>query len=494
MKLRWVTRTALCCGMAIAVVAVTKAPKLTSATVSTETGMAGISVTLDKYCAVSEEEEIAQDMEILETVADSTVPDGVVTTGGAINTAADSSKYENLGISIANDYVNIRKKASTESKIVGKLYRGSAATILEKKGEWVKIKSGSCVGYINSEYLAIGYNAEELEDKFGTKWATVNTTTLKVREEKSTESTCITLVPEGEKFKVIKESGDWLRIAVDGDSKGYVSKEYTDVEVEFEEAISIKEEQEAKRKEEEARRAQEEQERLLREQEAMQAEQASTSDSSSSSSSSGSSSSSSSSSNGRSSSSSSSNGSSSSSSSSSSGSSSSSSSSSNGSSSSSSSSSGSSSSSSSSNKSNSSSSSSSNGSSSSSSSNTTVTGSGTGENIAQFALKFVGNPYVYGGTSLTNGADCSGFVQSVYKNFGITLPRTSGEQSTVGKSVSASSAKAGDLVFYASGGRVGHVAICIGNGQVVHASNPDTGIKVSNMTYRTVYCVKRIVE
>ena len=441
MKLRWVTRTALCCGMAIAVVAVTKAPKLTSATVSTETGMAGISVTLDKYCAVSEEEEIAQDMEILETVADSTVPDGVVTTGGAINTAADSSKYENLGISIANDYVNIRKKASTESKIVGKLYRGSAATILEKKGEWVKIKSGSCVGYINSEYLAIGYNAEELEDKFGTKWATVNTTTLKVREEKSTESTCITLVPEGEKFKVIKESGDWLRIAVDGDSKGYVSKEYTDVEVEFEEAISIKEEQEAKRKEEEARRAQEEQERLLREQEAMQAEQASTSDSSSSSSSSGSSSSSSSSSNGS-----------------------------------------------------SSSSSSSNGSSSSSSSNTTVTGSGTGENIAQFALKFVGNPYVYGGTSLTNGADCSGFVQSVYKNFGITLPRTSGEQSTVGKSVSASSAKAGDLVFYASGGRVGHVAICIGNGQVVHASNPDTGIKVSNMTYRTVYCVKRIVE
>lgn len=467
MKLRWITKTAICCGIAIAVVSVTKAPKLTSATVSTETGMAGISVTLDKYCAVSEEEEIAQD---LETVADEAVPNGVVTTGTAINATASGSKYENLGISIANDYVNIRKKASTESKIVGKLYRGSAATILEKKGEWVKIESGSCVGYINSEYLAIGYSAEELEDKFGTKWATVNTTTLKVREEKSTDSTCVTLVPEGEKFKVVNESDEWIKIAVDGDSKGYVSKDYVDVEVEFEEAISIKEEREAQRKEEEARRAEEEQARLLAEQEAaaQAASNASNSSTSSSSTSSNTTSTSS-------------------------ASTSSSSSSSSSTSTSSSSSSSTSSSSSSSSKSSSSSSSKSS-SSSSSSSSTTVTGSGTGQNIAQFALKFVGNPYVYGGTSLTSGADCSGFVQSVYKNFGISLPRTSSEQSTVGKSVSVSSAKAGDLVFYASNGKVGHVAICIGNGQVVHASNPESGIKVSNMTYRTVYCVKRIVE
>lgn len=476
MKLRWITKTAICCGMAIAVVSITKVPKLTSATVSTETGMAGISVTLDKYCAVSEEEEIAQDMETLETVADEAIPNGAVTTGTAVNAEAAESKYANLGISIANDYVNIRKKASTDGKVLGKLYRGSAATILEKKGDWVKIKSGSCVGYINSEYLAIGYSAEELEDQFGTKWATVNTTTLKVREGKTTDSECVTLVPEGEKFEVLKDSGEWLKIAVDEDSKGYVSKDYVNVEVKFDEAISIKEERAAKRAEEAAKRAEEEQERLLREQEV--AEQAAQAASNSTSSSSSSNSSSSSSSSNRSSSSSSSSSSNSGSSSSSSGSKSSSSSSSG-------------------SKSSSSSSSSSNKSSSSSSSSggSTAVGSGSGQEIAQFALKFVGNPYVYGGTSLTNGADCSGFVQSVYKNFGISLPRTSREQSTVGKSVSVSSAKAGDLVFYAgSSGAVGHVAICIGNGQVVHASSKKTGIKVSTMTYRKVHSVKRIVE
>ena len=457
MKLRWITKTAICCGMAIAVVSVTRVPKLTSATISNETGMAGISVTLDKYCAVSEE-EITQD---IETVADLEIPNGAVTavtTGAAVNTSAIESKYANLGISIANDYVNIRKKASTDGKVSGKLYRGSAATILERKGDWVKIKSGSCVGYINSEYLAIGYSAEELEDKFGTKWATVNTTTLKVREEKSTDSECVTLVPEGEKFEVIKDNGEWLKIAVDGDSTGYVSKEYVDVDVEFDEAISIKEEKAAKRAEEEARRAEEERERLLREQAAAQT--ASTSSTSTSSSTSSASTSSS-----------------------------------NSTSTSSSSKSSSTSSSSSSSKSSSSSSSTKSSSSSSSSGGSTAVGSGTGQEIAQFALKFVGNPYVYGGTSLTNGADCSGFVQSVYKNFGISLPRTSGEQSTVGKSVSVSSAKAGDLVFYAgSSGAVGHVAICIGNGQVVHASSKKTGIKVSTMTYRKVHSVKRIVE
>ena len=122
-----------------------------------------------------------------------------------------------------------------------------------------------------------------------------------------------------------------------------------------------------------------------------------------------------------------------------------------------------------------------------------VVGSGNGASIASYALKFVGNPYVYGGTSLTNGTDCSGFTQAVFKRFGISLPRTSGGQAGVGAKISVSNAKAGDLIFYASGGRINHVALCIGNGRVVHASNPSVGITTSNIYYRTPYCARRVV-
>ena len=112
-----------------------------------------------------------------------------------------------------------------------------------------------------------------------------------------------------------------------------------------------------------------------------------------------------------------------------------------------------------------------------------------GQKIANYALKFVGNPYVYGGTSLTNGADCSGFVQSVYKHFGISLPRTSGEQGKSGRAVDGvSSAKPGDLVWYS-----GHIGIYIGNNQIVHASNPKNGIMISEVTYRKILGIRRII-
>ncbi|HJA94032.1 MAG TPA: C40 family peptidase [Candidatus Eisenbergiella merdipullorum] len=114
--------------------------------------------------------------------------------------------------------------------------------------------------------------------------------------------------------------------------------------------------------------------------------------------------------------------------------------------------------------------------------------------LVNYAKQFLGNPYVWGGTSLTKGADCSGFVQSVFKNYGVSLPRTSAAQSTVGTKVSLSEAQPGDLVFYANNGRVNHVAIYIGNGQVIHASNPRSGIKISNASYRTPYAVKRVLS
>ena len=114
--------------------------------------------------------------------------------------------------------------------------------------------------------------------------------------------------------------------------------------------------------------------------------------------------------------------------------------------------------------------------------------------IVNYAKQFLGNPYVWGGTSLTHGADCSGYVQSIFKHFNIYLPRTSSQQANCGTKVSASEMKPGDLVFYAKYGRVNHVAIYIGNGQVINASSPKTGIKISNTYYRTPVAIRRVIS
>ena len=118
-----------------------------------------------------------------------------------------------------------------------------------------------------------------------------------------------------------------------------------------------------------------------------------------------------------------------------------------------------------------------------------ASGSAKGKDIANFACRYVGNPYVAGGTSLTNGADCSGFTFAVYKEFGISLPRTSTSQRSAGREVSLSDAQPGDIVCYA-----GHVAIYIGGGRIVHASTPSTGIKYGNVNYKPVITVRRIVD
>jgi len=333
------------------------------------------------------------------------------------------SPFANVGISIANQYVNIRKKPNTESKVLGKLYRGSAATIVKTKGDWVKIKSGSVEGYIKTEFLAIGKKAEKLVDKYGTKIATVTTTTLKVREETNTDCTVLTLVPLGEEFVVTKEKDEWVKIIVDETTKGFVSREFVDLSVEFEEAISIEEEMEIERQRKEAEEAAAQAAAEERARRAAAAAQAAANRTSSS------------------------------------------------------------------NKSNSSSSSSKK-----TDTGKVYTGSGTGSDVAAYAQKFIGNPYSYGGTSLTNGTDCSGFVQSVYKKYGVSLPRTSGSQAGSGKKVSVDNVKPGDVVYYTSGGRVNHVAIYIGGGKVVHASDRRTGIKISNMRYRTPSGARRMVE
>ena len=114
--------------------------------------------------------------------------------------------------------------------------------------------------------------------------------------------------------------------------------------------------------------------------------------------------------------------------------------------------------------------------------------------ICEFAKQYVGNRYVWGGTSLTNGADCSGFTLAVYRNYGISLPHSSRAQANCGTKISVSEVQPGDLIFYGSGKSINHVAMYIGNGQVVHASNSRTGIIISNMYYRSPVSAARIIN
>lgn len=118
----------------------------------------------------------------------------------------------------------------------------------------------------------------------------------------------------------------------------------------------------------------------------------------------------------------------------------------------------------------------------------------TREAMVNFALQFIGNPYVWGGTSLTNGADCSGFVQSIYANFGYSLPRVAEDQSRYGMQIPIDSAEPGDLIFYARNGYVYHVSMYIGNGQVVHAAGRKVGIITSGIGSNAVWATRIITD
>ena len=114
--------------------------------------------------------------------------------------------------------------------------------------------------------------------------------------------------------------------------------------------------------------------------------------------------------------------------------------------------------------------------------------------LCEYAKQFLGNPYVWGGTSLTKGADCSGYVLSIFGKYGYSLPHSSRAQATMGTKVTVAEAKPGDLVFYSKGGHINHVAIYIGGGQVIHASSPKYGIRITSVYYRTPTTVRRIIQ
>jgi len=328
------------------------------------------------------------------------------------------SPYANVAVSHVrkDSYVNVRSEPNTTSEKLGKLYNDCAATILNtvegEDGQWYEIQSGSVRGYIKSEYFLTGDEAEARAIEIGKLIGRVNTNGLRLRTEPNLDSKILTLLYSGEKYVVIEEGTEWVKVMVDDDLEGYVFREMIDISLKFDTAISIEEERKMKEEEERKKREAEEAAKRLeeakrREEEAKRQEEENKNkgeeNPGGSSSASG------------------------------------------------------------------------------------EVSSASRDALVAYAMQWVGvSPYVYGGESLTNGIDCSAFVRACYQNaLGISLPRTSRSQADKCTKISEGDLQPGDLVFYNDGsGTINHVAMYIGGGKVVHASNARLGTIVSNMKYR----------
>ena len=462
-------------------------PALASTNLETGSSLAGISVALNNYYAGNEEPEkkLAEAYSAMEeeeaagqgaaaAAAQSQIQESAAQDTQAAQ-ASHASAYDNIAVSNINGTVNIRTEANTGSAVVGKIYNDCAATILEtvdgEDGKWYKIQSGSVTGYIKAEYFVTGEQAETRAREVGTTYGTVvDTPSQRLRESPDLTSKTLTLLAEGAQYTIVGEEGDFLKVAVDTDLEGYVFKDYMKTEVSFNEAVSLEEEQqqeaEAEERRKEAEEALAELEKAKEEAkkatttaaapettkaaettkaettkaettsatpettpQAIEANPESDGDTTAAA-----------------------------------------------------------------------------peteretetttqaetqkvqegpGSSSDAGSSSAVT-SATRNAIVAYAKQFLGNPYVYGGTSLTNGADCSGFVMSVFAHFGISTGRSSRDQAAKGREIPVSEVKPGDLLFYASGNYINHVAIYVGGGQIIHSSTPATGICYAPSNYRT---------
>lgn len=277
------------------------------------------------------------------------------------------SGYTTLGVAKVEEKLNVREQPTEDSAIVGAMPKNAGCEIIEAAGEWTKIQSGKVTGYVKSEFLYTGEEANSAALSVMVPMATVNTATLRVREQAGVESKVLTLVAVGESMQVMEDLGEWIKVSAGG-TEGYVAKQFVTIASELPKAYTATELQ---------------------------------------------------------------------------------------------------------------------------------YGEGVSDvraAMVEYAKQFLGNKYVWGGTSLTNGTDCSGFTMSIYKHFGITINRTSREQAKNGTRIDISEARPGDLVFYAKGGTINHVVMYIGGGQVIHASSPKTGIRISEVNYRTPVAVVRIIN
>ncbi len=277
--------------------------------------------------------------------------------------------YTNLGVAHVDSNLNIREKPDEGSELIGKMTKNAGCEILDISGNWAHIKSGKVDGYAKTEFLYMGEEAIRVAQEVITLVATIDTTTLFVRESPDINSPVLTMVPMGEDYAVTEgEQGDpWLKIAID-DDEGWVSADYLVLGEQLDKAMSMKE---------------------------------------------------------------------------------------------------------------------------------LKYGEGVSDvrvSLVNYAKQFIGNPYVWGGTSLTRGCDCSGYVQAIYRKYGISLPRTSRQQALVGKKINPADAQPGDLFYYAKYGTVSHVGIYIGNGQIVNAHSRRTGIRINSAYYRRPAVVRRVLD
>ena len=303
------------------------------------------------------------------------VPDGSIIDG-----------YTNLGISNVTSYLNVRKGAGTNYKVVGKMPGYSVCEVLGEEGDWYKIKSGKVTGYVSKEYILTGYDANVKAKEKMTEVLVVNCDKLNVREEPSTDCSVSTKVSVGEYLDIVEPEKDgWYKASING-LTGYVAAEYVDVVYTLPTAIEVVE---------------------------VQVTQPSSGSSSGSK---------------------------------------------------------------------------------PTYENLDPTVSQTAKDLINTAMQYLGTPYVYGGNSLTSGVDCSGFVKGIFAKYGYNLPRTSREYPSVGTQVPLSQIKPGDILIYKYGSRIGHVAIYIGNGQIIHAANDKKGVCIGNAYFIQPYMAVRVIK
>lgn len=343
------------------------------------------------------------------------------------------SEYAKLAIAHVDKYVNIRSMPSTDGKILGKIYNGAVAHIIETAGEendWLHVTSGSVEGYIKAEYFIYGEDAVAVIDDYVTRYAVIKATRLNVRKDTTTDSKRIGYLDQGERAKLVEDLGEWLKVEYSQGQTGYVSAEYVEITEEFTYAVSIEEEQAeiARQKALEERRKQEEEKKAKEAAAALAAQQAQAAQ---------------------------------------------------------------------------------NGQDAAGSTEAPLaaqeiapagdysTTQELRDSLVEYALQFVGNPYVNGGNSLTGGTDCSGFTKLIYSEYGYSLGRTPASQlSSAGRSVDYSEIQKGDIICYSSNGGKSctHVAIYIGDEMIVHAANSRKGICTQKAQYGTIIGVKNVID